>query len=185
MRALLSILFVFSVLGSSFARVGETESQCNGRYGTPKTDNYTVKRNKEKPLLPVGYTKSYDYHGWNIRVAYIAFNGPAIRMSFRKKTGGTIKDDELVAILTANTPEGMKWERGVYTSSPLKGSAGFFGNIGSNAMGGAAWKRTDGVIAVLEPLKMELFLESPAAVEILKNSKDKAEAHRKAEIPSF
>lgn len=125
MKTLLNALFLLSLPCLAFARIGEAESQCNGRYGTPKTDDYTVKRNKEKPLLPVGYTKTYDYQGWKIRVAYIAFNGPAIRMSFRKKTGGAIKDDELVAIMTANTPEGMKWERGVYTSSPLKGLADF------------------------------------------------------------
>lgn len=52
-------------------------------------------------------------------------------------------------------------------------------------MGGAAWKRTDGVVAVLEPLKLELFLESPAAAEILKNAKENVEAQRKAAIPSF
>lgn len=178
-------IFFLLLATTCFARIGENETQCNGRYGTPQTDSYTVKRNKDKPLLPVGYTKSYDYQGWKIRVAFVAFNGSAIKMSFRKKSGGAIKDDELVAILTANTPEGMKWERGVYTSSPLKGSAGFFGNIGSNAMGGAAWKRTDGVIAVLEPLKMEFFLESPTAVEILKKAKENAEAQRKAAIPSF
>lgn len=120
-----------------------------------------------------------------VRVAYIAFNGAAIKMSFRKKSGGSIKEDELAAILTANTPEGMKWERGVYTSSPLKGSSGVFGNIGSNMMGPAAWKRTDGVIATLEPLKMKLSLESPAATEILRKAKEQSETERKAVIPVF
>jgi hypothetical protein len=108
-----------------------------------------------------------------------------MKMSLRKKSGGAIKDDELAAILTANTPEGMKWERGVYTNSPLKGSAGFLGNLGSNVIGGAAWKRSDGVLAILEPLKMELFLESPAATEILRKARENADAERKAAIPNF
>lgn len=178
------ILLLFSV-SASFARIGENETQCNGRYGTPLTDKNTTVANKKSPLLPVGYTKTYNYKGWKIRVAYITFNGPAIKMSFRKKTGGAIKDDELAAILTANTPEGMSWERGVYTNSPLKGAVGVFGNIGSNAMGAVAWKRTDGVIAVLEPLKMEMFLESPEATEILHKAKEQSETKRKATLPAF
>lgn len=180
-----SILFLLVCATTVFARIGENESQCNGRYGTPLTDGITTSANKKKPLLPVGYTKTYNYQGWKIRIAYIAFNGPAIGMSFRKKAGGAIKDDELVAILTANTPEGTQWERLVYTNSPLKGAAGVFGNIGSNAMGAATWKRSDGVMAILEPLKMELFLEAPIATEIRRKAKEDAEVRRKAAIPNF
>jgi len=179
------LLFVLFFTGVAYARLGENETQCNGRYGTPLTDKYATKANKEKPLLPVGYTKSYNYQGWVVRVGYLVFNGPAIKMTFRKKAGGQIKDDELTAILTANTPEGMKWERGVYTNSPLKGASAVIGNIGSNVMGAAAWKRTDGVVAILEPLKQELTLESPAALEILSKAKENAEAQRKAAIPAF
>lgn len=182
MRLLIFLLFTTA---TCFARIGENETQCNGRYGTPLTDKGTVTANRKKPLLPVGYTKTYNYQGWNIRVAYVAFNGSAIKMSFRKRPSGSIKEEELVAILTANTPEGMKWQRGVYTSSPLKGSPGVFGNIASNMMGATAWKRTDGVMAILEPMKLELFLESPAAAEILRKAKEQSEAQRKATIPAF
>ena len=178
-------LFVLLFAGVTYARLGENETQCNGRYGTPLTDKYTTEANRKNPLVPGGYTKSYNYQGWVVRVGYVVFNGPAIKMSFRKKAGGSIKEDELAAILTANAPEGMKWERGVYTNSPLQGSAAVFSNIGSNVMGAAAWKRTDGVVAILEPMKLELTLESPAAIEITRKAKDSAEAQRKAAIPAF
>jgi len=43
------------------------------------------------------------FYGRFLRLASIAFNGPAIKMTFRKKSGGAIKDDEIVAIRTKPT----------------------------------------------------------------------------------
>lgn len=184
MRILLLAGSLFPAL--ALARLGENETQCNGRYGTPLTDQWTISANKKTPLVPAGYTRTYNYQGWVVRIAYLEFNGPAIAMHFRKKTGGTITDDELTAILNANTPQGMGWALVSYTNSPLEGSSRVIGNIGSEvAFGARAWQRTDGTVAILEPLRMELILKSPVAMEIEKNSRKSKEEQRKAAIPGF
>ncbi len=170
----------------ALARLGENETQCNGRYGTPLTDQWTSAANKKTPLVPAGYTRTYNYQGWVIRIAYLEFNGPAIAMHFRKKTGGSIADDELTAIVNANTPQGMGWALVPYTNSSLEGSSRAIGNIGSQMIFGAkAWQRTDGVVAILEPLRMELILKSPAAMEIEKKARESKEEQRRAAIPGF
>ena len=107
-------------------------------------------------------------------------------MHFRKKTGGSIADDELTAIVNANTPQGMGWALVPYTNSSLEGSSRAIGNIGSQMIFGAkAWQRTDGVVAILEPLRMELILKSPAAMEIEKKARESKEEQRRAAIPGF
>lgn len=170
----------------ALARLGENETQCNGRYGTPLTDQWAISANKKTPLVPAGYTRTYNYQGWVVRIAYLEFNGPAIAMHFRKKAGGSITDDELAAIVNANTPQGMGWALVPYTNSPLEGSSRVIGNIGSQvAMGARAWQRSDGTVAILEPLRMELILKSPAAMEIEKKARESKEEHRKAAIPDF
>jgi len=176
------IFFLLVCVSVSWARIGENETQCNGRYGTPLTDKFTADSDKKNPLLPIGYTKTYKYQGWKVRIAYFEFNGPAVKMSFQKKSSGAINEGELAAILTANTPAGMTWKRGVYTKSPLKGAAGLLGNLGANAMGAGAWQRSDGVHAILAPLMMEFSIETPEAVAIVKRAK---EISRKEAIPSF
>lgn len=176
------IFFVLVGVSVSWARIGENETQCNGRYGTPVTDKYTADADRKSPLLPIGYTKTYKYQGWKVRIAYFEFNGPAVKMSFQKKASGAINEGELAAILTANTPEGMTWKRGVYTKSPLKGAAGLLGNLGANAMGAGAWQRSDGVQAILAPLMMEFSIETPEAVKIVQQAKEISE---KNSIPNF
>jgi hypothetical protein len=40
MKIVAGILLLLALLPSAFARIGENETQCNGRYGTPLTDSY-------------------------------------------------------------------------------------------------------------------------------------------------
>jgi len=147
----------------ALGRIGENESQCNRRYGGPATDTFSVSQNKAAPLVTGCPTQTYNYHGFRIRIAFIGFNGPAIRMQFTKKEGGPyLKDDEIQAILKGNLPDEMQWQTGIDN-----------------------WKRSDGVTARLEMMKMGMVLESPAAETLDKRAKDEKEQKRRADIPRF
>ncbi len=171
-------LFLLFLTTTASARLGETDSECNRRYGVPQ---------KTKEIIPGCPTYAYDYSGFRIRIAYIGFNGPALKMIFEKRPGPFLKDDEVAAILTANTPEGMTWkpkspELVEKSPNPITGLSAMFV---ASAAGAKGWKRDDGATAELGINKMNLTLALPAAAQLEQRAKDEAEAKRKAAIPSF
>ena len=161
------------------ARIGDTENECSTRYGTPK---------KVAEIIPGCLTNEYDYHGFRIKIAFPGFNNPAIKMIFTKLPSPFFKDDEIAAILNANTKEGSSWSQ-VASESDLAKKSDPVTRIGTailtNAMGGRAWVRSDGVIAELQIQKMGLTITTPEAIVREKRAKDKEKAKRKAAIPSF
>jgi len=179
MRTTLLLLMVMALCPIANARIGETESECNTRYGTPK---------RVSEIVPGCPTNEYNYHGFKIRIAFPGFNGPAIMMVFSKQPSPAFKDDEVAAILAANTKEGTQWKGAVSESEttkkmdPLTRIATAFV---TDTMGGRAWVRTDGVTAELQIQKMGLRIRSPEAVAREKREKDEAEANRKSAIPNF
>jgi hypothetical protein len=179
MHATLFLLFFLALCPVANARIGETESECNARYGTPK---------KVAEIVPGCPTNEYDYHGFKIKIAFPGFSNPAIKMVFTKQPHPFFKDDEVAAILTANTKEGTQW-KGVASESDAAKQADPVTRIGAalvtNAMGGRSWMRSDGVTAELQIQKMGLTITAPEAVAREKRAKDEAEAKRKAAVPNF
>ena len=66
---------------------------------------------KTMPLVEGAVHHTYEYQGWKIRAAFLQLDGPAVRMDFQKFHDPVIKDYELQAIMTVNTPAGMSWRR--------------------------------------------------------------------------
>jgi len=171
-------LLALFLTATAFARLGETDSECNRRYGVPQ---------KAKEIIPGCPTYAYDYSGFRIRIAFIGFNGPALKMIFEKRPGPSLNDDEVAAILTANAPEGLPWKRKApelveKNANPVTGLSAMFV---ASAMGAKGWKRGDCATAELAPNKINLTLSLPAAEQLELRAKKEAEAKRKAAIPSF
>jgi len=170
-----AILVLTSPLAS--ARLGETNSECNGRYGTPQ---------KTQEIIPGCPTNAYNYKGYRILIAFIGSNGPAVRMIFEKRPGPFLKDDEVEAMLQANVPDGMSWKP---KASGVARNSNPIVNVGvtvvASAMGARAWKRDDGATAELGLNKMHLTLSLLAAEQLDLRAKEEGEAKRKAAIPTF
>src|SRR5882724_7939963 len=98
----------------SEARIGETAIQFVDRYGPPKDTPSSKIYDKNSPLVEGAVHHVYEYQGWRIRAAFLQLDGPAVRMDYTKipaaSTSATIKDYELQAIMTANTPAGITWK---------------------------------------------------------------------------
>lgn len=179
MHQTLPLLMLLALSPIANARIGETESECNSRYGTPK---------QVAEIVPGCPTNEYDYHGFKIKIAFPGFNNPAIKMVFTKPLGPFLKDDEIAAILSANTKEGTEWKR-VLSESEVAKKMDPVTRLGTalltETMGGRSWVRSDGVTAELQIQKMDLTITTPEAVSREKRAKDEAEAKRKAAIPNF
>jgi len=179
MRPALLLLMLLALCPVANARIGETESECNSRYGTPK---------KVAEIVPGCPTNEYDYHGFKIKIAFPGFNNPAIKMVFTKPLGPFLKDDEVTAILSANTKDGTTW-RGVASESELAKKSDPITRMTTamvtNSMGARSWVRSDGVTAELQIQKSGLTIQSPEAIAREKRAKEEAEAKRKAAIPNF
>lgn len=179
MRIVIPALVIFSLCPLANARIGETEKECNLRYGTPK---------KVKDILPGCQTNEYNYQGFKIRVAFRGFSEPAIMMIFQKQSHPFLKEDEVAAILSANTPDGTAWSA-TLTKNEQQKSADPISIVGTqlvtNLFGGKAWRRSDGATAELQVQKLALTLKTHEAFVIESLAKQEAEARRKAAVPAF
>src|SRR3954466_3024958 len=103
------LLIFLGLIASVDARLGETPIQFADRYGRPKDPNLTAIADKNSPLLEGAIHHLYEYQGWKIRAAFLQVDGPAVGRGYSKLGPDIIiKDYELQAIMTANTPAGMK-----------------------------------------------------------------------------
>jgi len=179
MRTILLFLTILALCPVANARIGENESECNSRYGTPK---------RVAEIVPGCPTNEYDYHGFKIRIAFPGFNNSAIKMIFTKQPSPFFKDDEVAAILNSNTKEGTQWKKVLSESEAAKQEdplSRMATALVTNTMGGRGWVRSDGVTAELQIQKLGLTIQAPEAVTREKKAKDEAEAKRKAAIPNF
>ncbi len=115
MRVLLVVwVLTFFLPSLANARLGETPIQFADRYGAPKDTAQDKHPSPYTDLIEGAVHHTYEYQGWKIRAAFLQVNGPAVRMDYQKiLTGGVdpkIKDYELQAIVSANTPAGMSWK---------------------------------------------------------------------------
>lgn len=175
---------------SSAARIGETPIQFADRYGRPRDTNLTKITDTTSPLIEGAIHHTYEYQGWKIRAAFLQLDGPAIRMDFQKTSpavsGLVIRDDELQAIATANTPAGITWKPIMYDNpnSPNKGIAKAFEGIIMSAAGQKMWQRSDGAILSLRS-NLIVRLELPAARQYEEQLKRDKEEKARASVPRF
>ena len=184
-------LFLFLIMITLVdARIGETPIQFADRYGRPKDTNLTAIVDKNSPLVEGAIHHTYEYQGWKIRAAFLQFDGPAVRMDFQKTSsavsGIVIRDDELQAIASANTPAGMTWKQILYNNpdspnGPLgKLAEAYF----ASALGEKMWQRTDGAILCLRsPLIVRL--ELPSARQYEEQLKIRKDQKARASVPKF
>ena len=182
--------FIFALTVSTDARIGETPIQFADRYGRPKDTNLTTIQDKNSPLVEGAVHHTYEYQGWKIRAAFMQLDGPAVRMDFQKTStavsGIVLREDELQAIATANTPAGMTWKQVLYDNpdSPNKGLAklaeGFIGGMGGQKM----WQRSDGAVLSLRS-NLIVRLELPAARQHEEALKVAKEQKARASVPQF
>jgi hypothetical protein len=111
-----------------------------------------------------------------------------VRMDYQKilTTGvnPTIRDYELQAIMTANTPAGMSWTPMAYDNpdSPNKGLAKAVEAF--VAVGQKMWQRSDGAILWLRS-NLIVRLELPAAREYEAHLKAAKEKKARESVPQF
>jgi hypothetical protein len=184
------LFFVLSLTAAAYARIGETPIQFADRYGRPKDTNLTAIQDKSSPLVEGAVHHTYEYQGWKIRAAFLQLDGPAIRMDFQKTSaavsGLVIRDDELQAIATANTPAGMTWKPIMYDNpnSPNKGIAKTLEGMIAGTAGQKMWQRSDGATLSLRSILI-VRLELPAARQYEEQLKRDKEHKARASVPKF
>ena len=174
-------------IASAEHRLGATAAQFAAWYGASQ-DSPSLDRNF--PLLQGAIHHTFVYEGWRIRAAFLAPDGPAVRMEYSKiiKAGvnATIQDYELQAILTANTPPGTTWREIMYNNpdSPNKGLGKVFEGYFMGALGQKMWQRSDGAILWLRS-KLIVRLELPAAHEYEMKLKVEGDQKARESVPQF
>ena len=183
-------IFVLALIVSStttFARVGETTLQFVARYGPPKDTASSKIYDKNSPLVEGAIHHNYEYQGWKIRAAFLQLDGPAIRMDYSKLgTNPQIKEYEVQAIMTGNTPAGMTWKQIPFKNPNNpdkvlnKAVDAYFGD----AFGQKMWQRSDGAILWLRS-NLIIRLELPTAREHEARLKADKEQKARASVPQF
>jgi FAD/FMN-containing dehydrogenase len=182
------LLILGFALTSALARIGETSLQFVSRYGPPKDTPSSKIYDKNSPLVEGAIHHVYEYQGWRIRAAFLQLDGPAVRMDYSKipaaGTSSTIKDYELQAIMTANTPAGMAWKQISYDNpdSPNKGVAKALEAF--VAVGQKMWRRSDGAI-LWSRGNLIVRLELPVAREYEAKLKSEKDQKARASVPQF
>src|SRR2546423_2774124 len=184
------LLLSLALTVAAEARIGETPIQFADRYGWWNDTSLTAITDKSSPLVEGAVHHTYEYHGWKIRAAFLELDGPCIRMDFQKTSaavsGIVIRDDELQAIASANTPAGMTWKPIAYDNpnSPNKGIAKAFEGIIMSAAGQKMWQRSDGALLSLRS-NLIVRLELPVARQCEEQLKRIKEEKARASVPKF
>ncbi|MEY2494678.1 MAG: hypothetical protein QOJ45_1170 [Verrucomicrobiota bacterium] len=170
--------------------LAKVQFSSRNRYGRPKDTNLTAIMDKNSPLMEGAVHHTYEYQGWKIRAAFLQLDGPAVRMDFQKTSavpaGLVIREDELNAIASANTPAGMNWKSIMYDNpdSPNKGISKVFEGFIMGAAGQKMWQRSDGAILSLRS-NLIVRLELPAARQHEEQLKIAKEQKARVSVPQF
>jgi hypothetical protein len=156
-RLILLVLTMLPLVAT--ARRGDSERECFNRYSSARPLPPGV--SKAEDLIPGATHLNYIHEGWLIRVAFV--KGRIAAQEYRKvppyKSGFSITDDEMTAVLEAGKGEGS-WERFVF--GPGKGAQ--FGRVFTQflpALGQKVWKRNpDGAGAATNPGHHSLRVDS-------------------------
>ncbi len=183
-------IFALALIVSStttFARIGETTLQFVTRYGPPKDTASSKIYDKNSPLVEGAIHHTYEYQGWRIRAAFLQLDGPAVRMDYSKLgTSPQIRDYEVQAITTGNTPAGMTWKQIPFKNPNTpdkvlnKAVEAYFGG----SLGEKMWQRSDGAILWLRS-HLIVRLELPIAREHEARLKADKEQKARSSVPHF
>jgi hypothetical protein len=178
------MLRVFSALVccatfNASARLGETEAECQQRYGAPmqtKLDPLTY-----SPMFDGAICHTYQYQGWTIRVAFI--NDRAVRINYSKfltkDVKPAIQDDELLAILSGEAGGGQ-WRK----VAPSSGG-GFQQAMLAAVLQSKEFVNTNGNHAQMDNPFYSLTLETPMAKAFIQAHAAAKERQRQNTIPKF
>ena len=185
-------LFLFTILvlpllypSSSIARLGETEIQCEDRYGFAKKD--FAANDKIFPLIKGDgtITRTYLFQGWKIRVGFL--DGLAVREEYYKVGGPgrsvLIADYEATAVLDGEKGTGAWQAYGPKLSINI--SKMLQDHLKAMLLG-PVWIRSDGTAtATKDGAGMHMAFESLAAVQHDEEAKRGNEEKQRASVPSF
>ncbi|PYL64580.1 MAG: hypothetical protein DMF25_06580 [Verrucomicrobia bacterium] len=178
----------FCAANRSDARVGETSLQFVDRYGAPKDTPSSKSMDKNSPLLEGAIHHVYEYRGWKIRAAFLQLDGPAVRVEYSKTpvagANPFVRDYELQAIMTANTPAGMTWTQIAYDNSDSLNKGIAKAVEASVSVGQKMWRRTDGAI-LWSRGDIIIRLDLPPAREYEQQLKIQKEQKARASVPQF
>ncbi len=182
---LILLLGIFFTVSVAQARLLETETQCDTRYGTTGERQEPSIQLRLHPLVTGANTTNlvYLYEGWNITIGFI--NGIAHRMEY-SKTGSNlaalkISTAETDAVLAANNG-GQQWTRvrKADIANPGKLILQLLRRSNDNI-----WIRNDRSVAYLSPGFLKLRLESNFAIQRdVRANEAKQRADQKS-IPRF
>jgi hypothetical protein len=168
---------------SAHARLGETEGQSQLRYGQPRED-LTVP--SDQPLMPGSIEKSYEFHGWRVRAAFV--NGTCHRIEYAHiPADGQLKqiaEAEIKTILDAEKGRFSWKEEKTDTPPALKGL-----ELGlKKAFKVNKWVRTDKAKAELGlglVMKLETREADDFAKKLAKMPKPPGAPDPSKQIPKF
>ena len=157
------------------ARMGETIAQCDRRYGTP---SQLPGDNMFALLSGPGITnRTYRYQGWCINAAFI--HNRAAMLRYSKLDAQQIQEDEVQAILKAETYGGAWTEKAQYSVNPAQ----FLKNVFTKPR---LWTNSIGAEAYFEnPQYHSFVVKAPIVEQYNKARTDAAEQQRKSAIPKF
>lgn len=155
-------LAALSLTTFAHARLGETEGQSQLRYGQPRED---LAAPNDQPLMPGSIEKSYEFHGWRVRAAFV--NGVCHRIEYAHiPVDGQLKqiaDAEIKTILEAEKGRFSWKEEKTDTPPAFKGLEQGL----KKAFKVNKWVRTDKATAELG-LGLVLKLETKEADDLAK-----------------
>jgi hypothetical protein len=186
MRLFLLVLALIPFISAN-GRIAETAIQFADRYGTPKDTPETRITDKGFPLVEGAIHHTYEYQGWKIRAAFLQLDGLCVRMDYAKfGPDVVIKDYEIQAIASANSPPGMRWAKMMYDNpnSPNEGMAKVVEGLLGDASGQKMWRRTDGATLWLRS-SLTVRLELPIARQHEAQLKIRRDQKARASVPKF
>lgn len=145
---------------AAHARLGETEGQSQQRYGQPRED---LSSPNDKPLMPGGVEKTYEYQGFRVRAGFAG--GACLRIEYARipENGAPLKLEEqhLAAVLEGEKGK-FSWKEEKASKQP--GAAGDIERALKGALNVRKWERNDHAKAELV-LGLLLKLETHDAPE--------------------
>lgn len=177
-RVTFIVSFLLAIASISHARLHETPSEAQSRYGAPVKELSVIM----VPLLKGTKELRYHHHGWRIRSAYI--NNQIAIISYSKlarqsTSDAVLQNDEIHAILKAES-DGYKWMK-VKRGAKVTNSKKYQGYFNSSSR---VWKRGDGALA---------WVSGNSAISVISidglnyeiQSQGKKETQRKASVKHF
>jgi len=171
---------------TGLARLGETVSECERRYGGSLAGEEGRRVAQYNKLLAGLQEREFRYDGFQVRIAYDDSTQPVLSIRYINEASRRLTDEQIAAILNANS-NGQEWKRDDSKfRMPGTGAAPtLFQNLTMGMiMKTGAWVRSDGALAYVGPMRGYLVIDSPEALEIREAAITGEKAKREV-VPKF